>query len=129
MSCRVIRRGRRRVSVGDLRDRVTLQERSIEPPAFGEAGYGEEFDSSVEVWAAITTTAGKLLFDGVGTDVAITHEVFVRFDPNVTSESWIELADGRRLDVVKPEDYEERGEFLRLLCTERGSRDKEASKA
>ena len=130
MTCRVIKRDRRRVRVGDLRDRITLQRRKIEAPVHGETSHAEKFDASREVWAAVTTTTGKTLFDGVGTgDVAITHEVLIRHDPAVTSETWIELADGTHLDVVRPENYDERGEFLRLLCVARGSRNKEDSKA
>jgi SPP1 family predicted phage head-tail adaptor len=127
VSCKVVRRKKRKVAVGDLRDRITLQNRDIAPPLFGDDEYSEDFEASAEVWAAVNTVAGKTVFNGVGTDVAITHEVFIRHDSRVTSETWIELADGRRLDIELPENWEERDEFMRLLCVDRGSKDKEAS--
>jgi len=126
---RVMSRGRRRVGVGDMDRRITLQRRRITEPVFGESGYGEDFEPTINVWAAVYTTTGKVLFDGVGQDIAITHEVLIRFVPDITSETWIELEDGGRLDVAKPENYDERGEFLRLLCTHRGSRERGASAA
>jgi SPP1 family predicted phage head-tail adaptor len=115
--------------VGILDKRVTLQDRAIQAPIHGETEFTEDFDSTATVWAAVRTTTGKTLFDGVGVDVAITHEVIIRYAEGVTSETWIELADGTRLDVVKPENLDERGDFLRLLCTDKGSKDKEASGA
>ena len=126
---KVVRKGRRKLCVGDLRDRICLQTRTITEPAFGNAEFGEDFEGESEVWAAIKTMSGKVFFDGVGADVNVTHEVLIRHDPTVTAETWIELGDGRRLDIVNVEDLEERGEYLRLLCTDRGSRDKGAASA
>lgn len=115
--------------MGDLRDRVKLQNRDITEPAFGSSDFGEDFDLADEVWASVKTLSGRTIFDGVHTDIVVTHRIHVRYDPSVTSETWIQLADGRRLDVVQVEDLEERHEFLELLCTERGKRAKEAAKA
>lgn len=80
-------------------------------------------------WALVRTTAGKVLFDGVGVDRAMTHEIWIRFDPAVDSETWVLLEDGTRLDVLMVEDPEERREFLRLLCSDRGDATQEAAKA
>jgi head-tail adaptor len=44
----------------------------------------------------------------------------VRFDPTVTSETWIEL-DSRKFDIVTVTNLDERKEFQLLLCRERGS--------
>ena len=127
-SRRVVRRGRRKLCVGDLRDRICLQKRTLTEPAFGDAEAGEEFEGT-EVWALIKTSVGKALFDGVNQDVNVTHEVAIRYDPEVTATTWIELGDGTRLDVVNVEDLEERHEYQWLRCTERGSRDKGAASA
>ena len=125
----VLRRGRRKLCVGDLRERICLQTRTLTEPAFGDAEPGEDFEGKSEVWALVKTTAGKVFFDGVNADVNLTHEIFIRYDSTVTATTWIELADGRRLDIVNVENLEERNEYLRLLCTDRGSRDKGAASA
>jgi SPP1 family predicted phage head-tail adaptor len=78
-------------------------------------------------WSAIKTTNGKIALDGVGQDVNITHEFFIRFDDRVTSENFIQDEAGRRYRIVSVENYEERNEYLRLLTTERGYN--EAAKA
>lgn len=121
MARKVIRKGRRKLCVGDLRDRVQLQGRRLTEPAFGSADFDEAFDPSPEAWASVKTVTGRTIFDGASQqDREITHEVRIRHDPCVTAETWIRLEDGRRLDVVRVEDLEERHEYRVLLCTERG---------
>lgn len=126
---KVVRRGRRKLCVGDLRQRVCLQKRTLTEPTFGDAEPGEDFEGTSEVWALVKTTAGKVFFDGVNADVNVTHEVFIRYDPDVTATTWIELEDERRLDIVNVENLEERAEYLRLLCVDRGRKDKGAASA
>ncbi len=112
-----------------MRDRVKLQSRDITEPAFGATDFDEQFEGASEVWAMVKTTAGKTFFNGVSADIVISHEIYIRHDHTVTSETWVELKDGRRLDVVNVEDLEDRNEFMRLLCTERGDKTKEATRA
>lgn len=129
MSRKTIRKTRRKICVGDMRDRVKLQSRDITEPAFGATDFDEQFEGTSEVWALVNTTAGKVIFNGVNADVAISHEIFIRHDPTVTAETWVELGDGRRLDVVNVENLDEREDFMRLLCTERGDKAKGATAA
>ncbi len=124
-----VRRGRRKLCLGDLRDRICLQTRSITEPAFGSVEPGEDFVGDSEVWALVKTTAGKVFFNGVNADLSISHEILIRYDPAVTAETWRELEDGRRLDIVNVEDLEDRKEYLRLFCTDRGTKDQGASSA
>lgn len=110
---------RRVVCAGDLNKRITLQGRSITPPIFGSADFTETFAAGNERWAAINTIAGKTIFDGMNQkDVALTHEIFIRYDATVTAETWI-LYNGRRFDIAAVEDMEERHEWMRLLCTDK----------
>jgi SPP1 family predicted phage head-tail adaptor len=128
---RVLPRPRRKICVGDFRDEVLLQARAIDDPGYDSTNFDEEFSCGPKTWAKIRTTGGKVIFDGVGTDVAVSHEVTIRYDEDVTSETWILLADGTRLRVVPGgvEDFEERHEYMVLQCTDRGDRLNEASKA
>ena len=120
--CQFLRRKHRKVCIGDLNTLITLQTRDIVAPIFNEVDFDENFqDFSVpEVWALVETATGKAVFDGVDTDINITHMIIIRFDATVTSETWVELDDGRRLDIQFTEDLEERHEWLMMFCTLRG---------
>lgn len=125
--CIKLQRKRRKICVGDLDSRITLQTRTIKPPVFGETDFDEEFTATQEVWAMINTVEGKTHFNGVETETPISHSIGIRYRTDVTAETWILLSDGRRLDILETQDVEERHEFLILTCTDRG--DQEASKA
>ena len=128
MARQTLKRRRRKICSGDLRDRIQLQDREITEPNFGEVDFGEDF-TSVDAWAMIETTAGRTFFDGVNVDVAISHRIVIRYDSRITSE-WFVLLDGdTRLKIIDVEDLEHRHEYLRLLCSERGSSTFEATKA
>ncbi len=120
MSRVTVRPNTRKICVGDLNHRVMLLPRNMTEPGFGDTNFGEDFSGGKEAWAKVFTTEGKTLFNGVNADVNVTHEVYIRTDPDVTSETWVELEDGTLLDVVDTEDIDERGEWLKLVCTERG---------
>jgi len=120
----------RRAQVGPMRDRIRISDREIIEPDFGSADFLEQFKArAIERWSTVRTTAGRTLFAGVGVDVAITHEIIIRYDEGVSSESWIILQDETRLDVVQVEDLDERNEWMVLLCTDRGDKSFEASQA
>ena len=124
--CQFIKRRHRKLCIGDLNTLIKLQSRSITEPLFGGTDFDEDFVDTGEVWAKVETVSGKTIFDGVGSDIVVTHMITIRFDSSVSNETWIEL-DGKRIDILNFEDWEERHEFLLLLCTNRGVG--EASKA
>ena len=107
---------RRSACVGSLRDRVVLHQRTITEPIFGDPDFGEDFEG-VPKWASIKTNPGVTQD---GNEQLTTHEITVRFDSSVTDESWLQLPDGRRLDVLSVEDLDERHEYMVLLCSDRG---------
>ena len=118
-----VRRRNRKLCAGDMNTRVCLASRDLTAPVFGSTNatmnLGE--NKADEVWASVNTTSGKQIHNGVGTDLTtLTHEVFIYFDPEVTSETSIVLADSRLLDIVRVENFEEQGKFLKLSCVERG---------
>jgi SPP1 family predicted phage head-tail adaptor len=121
------RRKHRKPCIGDLRDEIKLQNRNITPPPFDDPDFDETFTALSTVWAGIETVAGKTYFNGVN-EVPITHTVTIRFDSTVTAETWIEF-NGRRIDILSVEDWEERHEWMILTCGERGSTDYDANKA
>lgn len=125
--CQKIRRKKRQVCIGDLDKEVTLQNRDITSPLFGTPDFDETFTDIDTVWAGINTKSGKMFFDGVGTETLVTHEILIRYDAAVTTETWVEF-DGRRFDILEVQDLEDRHAFLILMCTDRGLVTAEASK-
>ena len=113
-----------------MRDRIRISDRKIEEPDFASTDFMEQFsEKAVQRWARVNTTAGRTVFARIGTDEAVSHEILIRYDRCVDSESWIVLADDTRLRVLDVEDLEERREWMRLLCIDRGDKLLEASKA
>lgn len=111
---------RRSACVGDLRDRIEVADRAIQEPGFDSPDFGEKFQNRRVRWARINTVSGRTIFDGVGVERVITHEIVLRYEAGITSETWVVLEGCRRLDVLKVEDLEERREWLLLLCSETG---------
>jgi SPP1 family predicted phage head-tail adaptor len=127
--CQKVRVPHRTLCSGDLDTEIHLKDRQIVAPSFDpltgeiDANFTESFGSSTDltVWSAIKTVNGKVMFNGVGTDqVTLTHQIYIYFDPTVTSESWVILDETRMLDIMKVEDLDEKHEFLVLFCVERG---------
>ena len=130
--CSSIRKKRRKVCVGDMRDVVILQNRNITPPIFNTVDFDESFEpinaTNNESLALVETTTGKTFFDGVNTDTPITHIIYIMYDSTVTAETWVEF-EGRRIDILAVEDFDERHMFMKLTCLDRGLISKNASKA
>ena len=131
-----VRPPRRKICAGDLNRLVRIKDRQIGTPMFDEStglldvDFSENFgvDQDLEIWVGIKTVNGKTIFNGVGTDqVTLTHELLLYHDSAITAESWIVMDDGRLLDIIKIEDFDEQSVYMRLLCVERGSG--EAAKA
>lgn len=130
-NCTTIRKRKRRVCLGDLVDVITLHNREIETPAFNTVDFDETFTpinlAQPTRLSMINTVTGKTYFDGVNTEYAVTHEIYIVYDPQVTSATWLEF-EGRRIDILNVEDFEERHEFMLLTCNERGRATQEATK-
>ncbi len=117
--CEFIKRAHRKVCIGDLDTLIKLQRRDIVPPVFEDVDFDEDFQDDSDIWAKVDTQIGKTIFDGINTDIKITHKITIRFDPTVTSETWIEIGS-IKFDIVLTENFEERDEWLHLFCTIRG---------
>lgn len=126
--CISIKRKRRNVCIGDLDSMITLENRAIQAPEFDTVDFQEEFTApNPPAWALIETVRGKTFFDGVSTEKDVTHWIYINFDVTVTAETWVKLDNGRRLDILRVENLDERSDFMLLHCDDRG--DKEASKS
>ncbi len=118
----------RKVPLGGLRHRLKLVSRSQKPPkANSPTGAGATFAKRRDVWAAIKTVGGVEFFDGHNIRRDVSHMIKVRFDKGTTAQTWVELRDGTRLDILEVEDLEERHEYHLLTCALRGSKTKAAN--
>lgn len=100
---------------------IILQNRNIEPPVFGSSNFDETFSGDTDpLQAMVKTPRGKTFFDGVGTDVNITHEIVIAYVAGVTAETWV-LFKGRRIDILAVENCCEQDKVLILTCTDRGT--------
>lgn len=126
--CTKIRKKKRQLCVGDLRDLIILQNRNIQPPDFDEVDFTEDFEDLGHTPAMVNTVRGRTFFDGVNTETPITHEIGIRFDETVTAETWIEF-NNRRLDILSVENLDERNEWQLFQCNDRGLVEKEATQA
>ena len=126
--CQRIHRKRRQLCIGDMDSQITLENRNIQAPDFDTVDFDEEFTApNPAAWALIETVRGKTFFDGVSTEKDVTHWIYINFDVTVTAETWVKLVDGRRLDILRVENLDERSDFMLLHCDDRGA--VEASKA
>lgn len=130
-ACTSIRKKKRRVCVGDMKDVITLNDRNITPPLFNTVDFDESFTPQDSVnpdsLALVETVSGRTYFDGANTETPITHVIYMPYNPIVTAEAWITF-DGRRIDILTVEDLDERHEFLKLTCNDQGLTSREATK-
>lgn len=109
------------IGAGELNRQISLQSRDIAPPIWGDPDFGELFGPGNVVWAKVETKAGKTFFDSVNQkEEMITHEITIRYDSSVTSETWV-LFEGRHLDILAVEDVNERHAVMKLTCVDKGA--------
>lgn len=126
--CIKIRKKKRQVCVGDMRDEIVIELRSLTPPSGGSVDFTETFSTKETVWAAINTVNGETIFDGTGTERDVTHRIHTRYISGVTAEDWV-THKNERFDVLSVEDLDERQEYMLLRCTNRGLSSNNASQA
>ena len=111
--------GKKRTLCAGALDRViTLENRAITVTP-NNVDFVETFSAPVEVAAAIETSRGSTLFDGVNVEQVITHKFYIRYDSSVTAETWI-LFESKRYDIVDVENLEERSQWMLLRCNQKG---------
>lgn len=118
--CVSIKKPLRSVCIGDMRDKVTLQTRTITPPTNGSVDFTEVFNADNIVWAMVETREGKEIFDGTNLKGVATHYIYIRYIPNTTFEKWVKF-NCKYYDIIDIQDLDERHEFYLLRCSERGT--------
>lgn len=124
--CSKIRKKKRQICIGDMRDRVIVEDRNLTAPLVG-IDASEVFSNQSSIFALIETVTGVEFFNSVNQAIDVTHFVYIRFDSSITVEKWLRLENGERLDILQVENLDERNSFLKLRCTNRGSDTKVAA--
>jgi len=126
--CENIKITKSRICTGDMDQKITLQNRTIVAPDFGELNPTTTYTTILEPYAAVATISlmggAVRRFDGVNINDTPTHQIYIFYDATIwpldSDNTFILLEDGRRLRIVGVDDMNEMHETIRLLCTERG---------
>lgn len=124
--CKRIRIPHRKYCSGDLRERITLQDRNIGTPF--DTNFTEDFSNPVVVPAAVQTIQGVSFFDDTNTEQFTTHDFIIRFRVGVTTQNWI-LWQNVRYNIVLAEQVDGRNEWMKLRTTVRGISAREVNRA
>lgn len=122
--CKRVNITKKKICIGDLKHKVKVQTRVIVPP--DDVDYSQLHEDVSEVWAAIQTTKGIEIFDGVNTIGVATHLFYTRKISNVTFENFVEYKD-KKFRIIDVQELDEDDTFLLLRCTERGDKTKNAN--
>lgn len=119
--CKKIRIKKRELCIGDLKHSVEFLNRPINTPTSGSVDYSLPFTPLVgaPIKAALETPEGVFVFDGTNQDRAVSHIWYVRFFAAITTEIWLKF-DGNLFDLLKVNNMEERGKWLKIMSNLRG---------
>jgi SPP1 family predicted phage head-tail adaptor len=128
--CNKIQRESKRIAIGSLNKLIKLKIRSISSPSSGGVDFGETFTDWQDIWAYVKTVNGVTIFDDSNIGRDVSHDIYIRFIPDVTSEAWIEFpaqygsTKDQYFDILKVENLNEENKFYRLRCALRGDSEK-----
>lgn len=117
--CEKVRIPHKKVCIGDLKYKISLQKRTLKKEKNGP-DIKHEFVEFKKPWAAIKTLTGSNLFSGVNQDRRVSHVFYIRYFQGLTAESWIEFKS-KRYDIVDIENLGENDEFYAIYANERGN--------
>jgi head-tail adaptor len=125
--CKKIKRTDNRITIGALDTLIKLKIRTLTPPTGSSVDYGETFTDWIDVWALVTTVNGVVFFDeSTNLERTVTHKIYIRYIPDVTSETWVLLpaqfgaVKDQYLDILRVDNLNEKNKFYMLTCALRG---------
>ena len=77
----------RKISIGDMRECITLENRSIEAPSFDSTSFTQDYRRIIETWAKIETEFKNRRFDDVEIEQKPSHKFTIRYRCDVTTIS------------------------------------------
>lgn len=116
----------RKISVGDMRECISLETRNQKAPSFGSASFREVYSPIAEVWAKVETVYHGRIFDGVALEDIPSHKFTIRYRDDITTEKRIRYKDVL-YRIIKSDNFEMRDEYLEVYARIDGDDDKEAN--
>ena len=128
---RVSRRRLTKISIGDMRECISLETRTTLPPQFGQNTFTETYTVLDEVFAKVETLEDQLGerndYDGVNITNLATHKFTFRYLENVSKYSTYIRYNGELYRIEGIADPEERHEYLIVRARLKGSDNLEAN--
>lgn len=103
-------------SIGDLRQRVTLEE--VARVDDGGGGASESWVAVAVLWASVEPVGGDEDIVADVIDGNVTHEVWLRYRDGVVPAMRVTMGT-RVFEILRVIDVDERHRWLRILCNER----------
>jgi head-tail adaptor len=136
MACKRKRFIKTEICIGDLRNQIEIQERSLLAAGFDDNEPTESFTTIATVFAGIKTATNAnfntALFNGVSLDQVTTHTFTISYDPtlkNLENGNNFILFNDRRFKILRRSINDENDIFIDLFCSERGLSSQSASEA
>lgn len=125
-----IKKPQKKISIGDMRDKIIIQLRSLTAPTGTGVDISETLDNNKCVWSMVQTRTGVEIFDGTGTQLKgiATHYFYIRYLKGLTAEAWVTYKDNL-YDILDIQNFDERNDFQLLRCSLRGTADNLANQA
>ena len=117
--CKRIVRKNRKICIGDMRERIQINIRTLKAPVDGSVDFSETFQEVETVWAMVETKTGVEIFDGTNLLGVATHFFYIRFLADIDFTNWIKFKN-QFFDILDVQNLEERDEFYLLRCSLRG---------
>lgn len=100
---------------GKLRQRITIQSRSVSQDSYG--GQSETWATVMTVWAQITSLSSRELVAAQAGQSEITHQIRIRYVAGITADMRA-VYNGRYFNLALPINTEERNIELVIPCVE-----------
>jgi len=125
MICKRVNIYKKNICIGDLNKQIQIDIKSLTAPETN-FDYGQSFSGTKTVWAAVQTTNGVEIFDGVNIVGTASHLFYIRYDSDITFANYLEYSN-EKYKILETENLNQRNEFLLLKCVLRGNESYEAN--
>ena len=103
------------VRAGDLKRRITIQQRSASVDTFGQQLV--TWSNLLTSWAEIQPTSGREMVSAEAQQFEISHQITIRYRSTITPAMRV-LYEGRVFEIMSVLDQDTQHRRLTLMCSE-----------